>query len=195
MEVGDDGAINATAHDVPDVRAFDLGAHADAAGAEDAPVVVEGKALVRCIDGELGVAIGESHVSEALLLGEGLKLAVAVRDADRADVVALGEEQFENVAAILLQTFGIGEDIHALEDGGDAGREQLVGAGDLDQADAARADIAEAIEMTEGGDVDVVLASDFEDGLTAAATYFMAVDGKSFDVDGVVHATTSMCAG
>ena len=106
-------------------------------------------------------------------------------------MIALGEEQFEDVAAILLKAFGVGEDVHAFKDGSDAGREQLAGAGDFDQADAACADIAEAIEMAEGGDVDVVLTGDFEDGLTPAAADLMAVDGKSFDVDGVGHAITS----
>ena len=146
---------------------------------------------MRGIDGELGVAIGQAHVSEALLLGESLELAMAVGDADRAYMIALGEEQFEDVAAILLKAFGVGEDVHAFKDGSDAGREQLAGAGDFDQADAACADITEAVEMAEGGYFDVVLASDFEDGLPAAAADFVAVDGESFDVDGVVHATTS----
>ena len=191
MQVGDDGAVDSSAHNVPNVRAFDLGADTNAAGAEDAAVVVEGEALVRGIDGELRVAIGQPYMGETLLLGESLELAVAIGDADRADVVALGKEKFEDVAAIFLKAFGIGEHLHAFEDGGDTGWQQLGGAGDLNHADAACADITEAVEMAEGGYFDVVLASDFEDGLPAAAADFVAVDGESFDVDGVVHATTS----
>jgi hypothetical protein len=173
------------------VRAFDLSADADTAGAEDAAVVVESEALVRCIDGELGVAIGQTHVSEALLLGESLEFAMAVGDADGADVVALSEEKLKDVAAIFLKAFGVGLDIHAFEDSGDAGRKQLVGAGNLDHAETASADVAEAIEMAECRDLDVVFASDLQDGLSAATTDCLAVDDESFDVDGVGHASTS----
>jgi len=55
MEVGDDHGIDAAAHHVPDVRAFDLGADADTAGAQDAAVLIESEALMRCIDGKLGL--------------------------------------------------------------------------------------------------------------------------------------------
>ena len=101
VEIGDDDGVDAAAHHVPDVRAFNLSADADAAGAEDAAVVVDGEALVRGVDGELGVAIGQADVGQALLLRQGLQFAMAVGDADGADVVALGEEQLENGAAML----------------------------------------------------------------------------------------------
>ena len=71
------------------------------------------------------------------------------------------------VRRCLLQAFGVGGDLHALIDGGDAGGQQLVGALDLDQAQAAGADLAEAVEMAEGGNVDVILAGHLEDGLAA----------------------------
>ena len=37
---------------------------------------------------------------------EHLQFAMAVRDADRADVVALGEQQFENHLAVSLSALG-----------------------------------------------------------------------------------------
>ena len=40
-------------------------------------------------------------MGQALLLRQRLQLAVAVGDADRADVIALGEEQLQNDAAVL----------------------------------------------------------------------------------------------
>ena len=101
MQIGDDDGVDAAAHHVPDVGAFDLRADAHAAGAEDAAVVVDGEALVGGVDGELGVAIGQADVGQALLLGQGLQFAMAVGDADRADVIALGEEQLEDGAAVL----------------------------------------------------------------------------------------------
>ena len=45
---------------------------------------------------QLGIAVGIVDVRDAELLRQRLQLAVAVGDADRADVVALGEQQFED---------------------------------------------------------------------------------------------------
>ena len=47
VQIGDDAAVDAAAHHVPGVRAFDLIAHAHAAGAQDAAVVVEDESVVR----------------------------------------------------------------------------------------------------------------------------------------------------
>ena len=52
-------------------------------------------------------------MGKALLLGHRLQFAVAVRHADRANVVALGEQQFQDRAAMLLQPLGVGVDFHA----------------------------------------------------------------------------------
>ena len=41
VQVGDDHGIDAAAHHIPDVRAFNLGADPHAAGAQDAAVVIE----------------------------------------------------------------------------------------------------------------------------------------------------------
>ena len=101
VQIGDDDGVDAAAHHIPDVRAFDFGADAHAAGAQDAAVVVHGEALVRSIHGKRGIAIGQADMGQALLLGQRLQLAVAVGDAHRADVVALGEEQLKDGAAVL----------------------------------------------------------------------------------------------
>ena len=61
-----------------------------------------------------GPAVGHPHVVDAALLGQRLQLAVAVGDAHRADVVALGEEQFDDRAPVALQPLGVGGDLHAL---------------------------------------------------------------------------------
>src|SRR5271165_4983492 len=81
IEVGDDHGVNAAAHHIPDVRALNLGADADAAGAEDAAIVVERETFVRSIDGQRGVAIGQLDVRDTLLLAERLQFAVAVGNA------------------------------------------------------------------------------------------------------------------
>ena len=43
-----------------------------------------------------------------------LQLAVAVGHADRADVVALGEQQLDDHPAVRLQPRRVGGDLHAL---------------------------------------------------------------------------------
>src|SRR5208282_5791348 len=101
MQIGDDQRVDAAAHDIPNMRALNFGADTHAASAQDAAVVVEGEPFVRGVNAELGVAIRKANMGQALLLAEGLQFAVAVGDANRADMVALGEEQFQNRAAML----------------------------------------------------------------------------------------------
>jgi hypothetical protein len=100
-------------------------------------------------------------VGDALLLAEGLEFAVAIGYANRADMIALGKEQFENGFAMFLEPIGCGRDLHAFFDGGHASGLELVAALDLNDAQAACAYIAEAVEMTEGGNIDVVFPRNF----------------------------------
>ena len=65
-------------------------------GAEDAAVVVDAEALVAGVHGQLRVQVVEADVIDALRRRQRLQLAVAVRHAHRADVVALREEQLED---------------------------------------------------------------------------------------------------
>ena len=51
---------------------------------------------------------------------------------------------------------------------GHAGGQELVAALDLHQAEAAGAHRAQALQMAEGGNVDLVLPRHFEDGLAGA---------------------------
>jgi hypothetical protein len=95
--------------------------------------MVDGEALIRGVHLEIGIAVRQAYVRQALLLGQRLQFAMAVGDADRADVVALGEEQLENRVPVLSQALGVGAYLHALLYGGDAGRHQLVAALDFDQ--------------------------------------------------------------
>ena len=90
---------------------------------------------------------------------------MAVGDADRADVVALGEQQLQDHLAIFLQAFAVGLDLHALADLGGAGGQQLPGSLHLDQAEPAGADRVDAVEMAERGDPDAGLAGGLEDRL------------------------------
>ncbi len=53
IEIGDDLAVDAAAHHVPGMRAFDFVANPHAAGAQNAAVVIDDEALVRGIDRQL----------------------------------------------------------------------------------------------------------------------------------------------
>ena len=105
------------------------------------------------------------------LLRQHLQLAVAVRDADRADVIALGEEQFEDHPAVVLQALGVGRDLHAFFHARDASRQQLVLTLDLDQAEAAGADVGEAVQVAQAWNEDAVLPRDVENGFVLASAH------------------------
>ena len=77
------------------MRALDLVANADAARAENAAVVVQNEAGMRDIHRQPRVVVGEADVGEAERLRQRLQFAMAVGDADRADMVALDEQQLQ----------------------------------------------------------------------------------------------------
>src|SRR6185437_2293813 len=191
VKICDDDGVDSAAHHVPHVRAFHLGAYAHAARAQNAAIVVGGEAFVRGVHRKRRIAIGQPHVREPLVLRQRLQLAVAVGYAHGADVVALGEQQFEDHPAVLLQALGIGGHLHALVNGGHAGRKQLVAALHLHNAEAASAHVRQPFNMTERRNVDPVFAGHIEDRLPARGAYFLAVDHKSFYFRGIAHAITS----
>ena len=88
------------------------------------------------------------------LQAQRLQFAMAVGDADGADVVALGEQQFQGHAAVFAQPLAVGLDVHAFGDLGGAGRQQLGNAGHFHQAEAAGADVIDAVQMAERRDFD-----------------------------------------
>src|SRR6516225_4272756 len=85
---------------------------------------------------------------------------------------------------------GVCADLHAFLHGGDAGGQKLVGALDLHQAESACAHVAQAIEMAERWNVDLVFSGNLENSLSSARAHFPLVNDESFDF-GVAHAVTS----
>ena len=63
-----------------------------------------------------------------------LQFAVAVGHADRAHVVAFGQQQFDDLAAVPVEPRRAGAHLHAFPDGGNAGGQQFAVAGHLHQA-------------------------------------------------------------
>src|ERR1035437_3822744 len=95
LEVADDARVDAARGYLPDVRALHLRTDPDAAGAEDAAILVENEAGVGHVHGEARIVVGVAHVGDAQLAGHELEFAMAVGDAGRADVVALDQQQLD----------------------------------------------------------------------------------------------------
>ena len=172
--------LGAAAGDVLGARAFDVPADADAARAKDAAVVVHAEQPVRAVHAPFREAVIVAHVVHALAVGEGLEFAMAVGHADRADVVALGEQQFQRHAAVFAQPFAVGLDVHAFGDFGRAGRQQFGDAGDFHQAQPAGADVIDAFEMAERRDFDAGLGGGLQDRRAFLGADLFAVNGKCF---------------
>ena len=175
-------------HDVPGVCALDLVADADAAKAQDAAVVVDGEQPVAGVDVDLRADPRQVEVGHAELVCRVLQLAVIVRDADRADVVALHEHHLGHGPAVLEQELRMRRDVHAFRDLGHAGRRELGGARDLDHAQAAGAAVVDPFEVAEARDVDPVLLGNLHHGLPFRAGDVLAVDPEREDGG---HAITS----
>ena len=158
-------AVDAAAHRTQHMRALDLSAGAHASNAKNATVVIDDKPFVRSVNVQFGIAIGQPDVGQTQLLAKRLQFAMAVGDADRADMVAFGEEQLEDGTAVLLEALGVRAHLHAFLHSGHAGRQQFVVALDLHQAQPARAKIAQAVQVAERGNVDVILARHLQDRL------------------------------
>ena len=180
-QVGDDPGVGAAPHHVPGVGAFDLRAHADAARAQDAAVVVDHEAVVAGVDADRRVETGQLEVGEAERLGVVLQFAVVVGHAHRADVVALDEEHLDDRAAMVIEPSGAGDHVHAVGHLGDACRQRTLGAGDLDAAQPAGADVGEPVEMAQRRDVDAVLPRHVENRLACGAGDVDAVDAQRVD--------------
>ena len=140
--------------------------------------MVDDKALVAGVDLDQRLEGRQVEVGQPELFGQALQLAVVVRHAHRADVVALHEEHLDSGAAILLESRGVGHHCHALFDRRHTGREELVGTGHLDDTESAGADIGEPVQVTKRRDMDGVLLGDVEDRLIRVASDIEAVDDE-----------------
>ena len=106
-----------------------------------------------------------------------LQLTVAIHDTDGADMVALGKEQFQNHLAIFDQSRRMGIDHHALLHRGDTGGKEFIAPGHLDHAEPARAPITQPLQVTERGDLDLLLAQYFQHRLTFPCADQFTIDG------------------
>ena len=156
--------------------ALDLVTDPHTAGAHDTAVVVDGEQRVAGVDPDPGVDRWQLEVGEPKGLGQVLELAVVVGHAHRADVVALHEQHLDDRAPVGGQPLGMGGHLHALLDHGHTGRQQFAGGADLDHAQPAGADVAEAVQVAQGRDLDAVLGGHVQDRLVGGAGDIGAVD-------------------
>ena len=92
MKIRDDHRVNAATHHIPHMRALNLRADAHAACTHDAAIVVEREPLVRRIDRQLWISIGQANMRHALLLAKGELYPVHFRVQDL-------NAMFEKIAA------------------------------------------------------------------------------------------------
>ena len=170
--------MDAAGSEFPNMRAFQFRTNPDTPGAKNAAVVIENEARVRHVDGQFGEVVGEADGADAQGRGHRLKFAMSVGDADRANVVSLDQQQFHGDAAIARQFRRVGRDRHAFLDGSGACREEPLDAGDFDQANPARADCGQAVQVAQRRNVLAVGLGRLQDGLA-----FQRADQFSVDSD------------
>ena len=176
LQLGDELRADPPAGHVPHVRPLDLRAGPHAARAEHAPVVVQHVARVGRVHGQAGIGVRVADVGHAVVLGQRLELAVPGGHAHGAGVVALGEEQLEGDLAVRLDLRGGGHDGLALLRRRGAGGNEPGDPRDLDHAQPAGADRAQALHVAERGDVLVVGPRHLEDRLAGRGRQDLAVD-------------------
>jgi hypothetical protein len=93
---------------------------------------------------------------------------------------------------MLLEPLSLRAHLHAFKYRGHASGQQSVAAFDLNQAQTASANIAQAFKMAKGWDVDVVFPRDLKDSLARAGADFVSIDLQSFYANSFAHANTSV---
>ncbi len=126
----------------------------------------------------------EAAVGDLDLLAELLELAVLVPVAGEAVARVVGEHQLVEDLARLLHARGVRLHDHPLADRDRAGGLEAPHPLDLDDADAAGADLVDALEVAEVGDLDAVVLGGLEDRPVALGPHGPAVDDE---VNGVRH--------
>ena len=119
-------------------------------------------------------------VVQAVTVAQRLKLAAAAHFAGHAEMVALGEQQFEHefAGADHLRRFGL--DLHAVGHRKGAGRLQRALPGDLHQAHPAGADRCQGRVVAERGDVDAGGLGRPQDGPARPGGNLLSVDRDKY---------------
>ena len=137
VHVAGDAGMNASRREFPNVRTLQLCADANASCAQNATIVIEHKSRMRHVDRELWIVVGQSNSADPKCAGHRLKLAMAVRNADRANVISLDQQEFQRDPSITRQFGRVGRHRHPFLNWRRTRREQALGTGDFHQANPA----------------------------------------------------------
>ncbi len=137
-----------------------------ASSAEDATAEVTDDEGVDVLDRIDILVSGEEAAVHFVSISQFLKAAVSVCLAEQAVVPARRKKKFRVEPAGLVNPRRVRGDVHFRRDRGGAGRHQRAGPLDLNEADPAGAGGRKALEVTEGRDLDPVIAGCIENELS-----------------------------
>ena len=106
---------------------------------------------------------------------------MVVDHADGTLVIPLGRQEGDDHLPVLLQTIGVGVDDHAFQGACGAGGSEFAPSFHFHQAEPAGADIRNAVQMAECGNVDSVLPGDLQQRLIVLCAELFAVDSQGDD--------------
>ena len=137
-----------------------------APSAEDAAAEVTDDEGVGVLDGINILVSGEEAAVHLVSISQFLKAAVSVCLTEQAVVPSRRKKQLRVEPAGVVNPRRVRGDVHFRGDWRRTGRHQRAGPLDLNEADPAGAGGREALQVTEGRDVDPVIAGCIENGLS-----------------------------
>ena len=163
VRVEGDAGGHAASLEPEDRLAVTLPRRPHAAPAEYAAVAVHEEVRMRRVHGRAPGEVRPRRRRHAQPVRQRLQLAAAAFLADRAEVVALDEQELDNAPTVIGELFRFGLDNHPL------GRRHRAGVGhlpvDLHGADAAVSGGGQVLVVTQAGDVYPCRVRGFQDGL------------------------------
>ena len=127
-----------------------------------------------------GALAAEVMLVHAVLIAERLQLTGGAAHAGEAVLLVVGEQQLEVHLSRFHDAGRVGGDLHALVYGINAGGDETARALDLDEAEAACADLIDVLQIAKCRDVDAGVARSLENGDALFDRVILAVD---FDID------------
>jgi hypothetical protein len=113
--------------------------------------MVQDVAFVAGVHWQIRTNVIVANACDTELCSQGLQFAVAVLDAHSANVIALGQKQFDHHLPVFDHPVGLGANHHAFGNGSHAGGKQPGASFHLYNAQATPATLAQPLEMAEGG--------------------------------------------
>ncbi len=139
--------------------------------------MVDYQVIAYGVHGQGGEGVGVAHVVHLIAVGQVLQLAVSAGLAEHAEVIVFRKDKLQYLTAVLLQLFAVGTYYQPLPGRVGAGGHRPSLPVNLDDAQAAGPDIAQAVEVAQRGDVDAVGLTDLKNGVAGLPFNLPVVDG------------------